>query len=478
MARSAHANLHEDSVQPVSKPLEIRSKVAPPMTQTLPIRAPTTSRRSAHLDAATAAVPLAARFAQIRRHSETLIAPLSAEDCQLQSMPDASPAKWHLAHLSWFFETFILEKYETGFKPFDPAYRVLFNSYYTGVGERYPRPRRGLISRPTLDDVLRYRAQVDERMMQLLAQHAPDHVGLARLTELGLQHEQQHQELLLTDIKHALSFSPLQPAYGRRWPLAGTHPQPQRWIGFDAGLVQHGFDAEQDGAFAFDNETPRHPAYVAGFEIASRLVTNGDLLAFIDDGGYRRPELWLAMGWDWVQAGGHDKPLYWQRADSGRDSFRNFTLQGLVDVDPHTPACHLSYFEADAFARWAGARLPTEHEWERAARAVPAGARAGGNFVERGAYHPLPLHETAHGAAHQLFGDVWEWTQSNYNGYPGYRPWEGLVGEYNGKFMCNQFVLRGGSCATPRSHIRASYRNFFPPDAQWQFSGLRLARDA
>ena len=451
------------------------------MLQTQPITRALASHRqreSTESDLAHTSSPLALRYAQIRSQSETLIAPLTAEDCQLQSMPDASPAKWHLAHLTWFFETFILEKYEKAFKPFDPAFRVLFNSYYTGVGERYPRPQRGLISRPSLAGVLHYRREVDERMLQVLTQPLADDPELAQLVELGLQHEQQHQELLLTDIKHALSFSPLQPAYGKRWPLAGTHPEPQRWVGFGGGLRQHGFDAMQDGSFAFDNETPRHPAYVGAFELASRLVTNGEWLAFIDDGGYQRPELWLSMGWDWVQTGGHDKPLYWERPDGADGPYRNFTLQGMVQLDPNTPACHLSYFEADAFARWAGARLPTEHEWELAARSVATASRASGNFVERGAFHPMPLHETAHGAAHQLFGDVWEWTQSNYTPYPGYKPWEGLVGEYNGKFMCNQFVLRGGSCATPRSHIRASYRNFFPPDAQWQFSGLRLARDA
>jgi len=445
-------------------------------------RADAPDQRPAHQASPAASLDhaLPQRYGQVRRQSEALIAPLSAEDCQLQSMPDASPAKWHLAHLTWFFETFILEKFEPAFKAFDPAFRVLFNSYYTGIGDRYPRPKRGLISRPSLTEVLRYRQQVDERMLQLLEQIPEDHperVQLNALTELGLQHEQQHQELLLTDVKHALSFSPLSPGYARRWPLARTHPEPQRWVGFETGLLHHGYDAVQDGPFAFDNETPRHPVYVAGFELASRLVTNGELLAFIDDGGYQRPELWLSMGWDWVQAGSHALPLYWQRGETPNNAFRNFTLQGLVDVDPHTPACHLSYFEADAFARWAKARLPTEHEWELAARSAAA-TQAGGNFVERGVYHPLPLNETADGAAHQLFGDVWEWTQSNYNPYPGYRPWEGLVGEYNGKFMCNQFVLRGGSCATPQSHLRASYRNFFPPDAQWQFSGLRLARGA
>jgi ergothioneine biosynthesis protein EgtB len=414
---------------------------------------------------------LARRFAQVRAQTEALTAPLSAEDCQLQSMPDASPAKWHLAHLTWFFETFILERFEPAFKPFDAGFRVLFNSYYNGVGDKYPRPQRGLISRPTLDEVMAYRAQVDDRILAVLDRH-PDHAELGTLVALGLHHEQQHQELLLTDIKHALSFNPSRPAYARQWPLAGISPQPLRWVGFEGGLLEHGFDPGRDGDFSFDNETPRHKVYIAPFEIGNRLVSNGEMMAFIEDGGYRRPELWLSMGWDWVQATAAAMPMYWQaRADGG--GYQNFTLQGLVQVDTHTPVCHLSYFEADAYARWAGARLPTEFEWELAARS----AAVQGNFVESAAYHPIPQQQQHAGPA-QMFGDVWEWTQSNYNPYPGYKPWEGLVGEYNGKFMCNQFVLRGGSCATPLSHIRASYRNFFPADAQWQFSGLRLARDA
>lgn len=414
---------------------------------------------------------LSSRFAHIRAQTGALTAPLSPEDCQLQSMPDASPAKWHLAHLTWFFETFILERLEPEFKPFDAGFRVLFNSYYNGVGDKYPRAKRGLISRPTLEEVMAYRAQVDERMLAVLDRH-PDDAELAKLVTLGLHHEQQHQELLLTDIKHALSFNPARPAYARQWPLAGISPQPLRWIGFEGGLLAHGFDPGRDGDFAFDNETPRHKAYIAPFEIGSRLVSNGEMMAFIEDGGYRRPELWLSMGWDWVQATVAAMPLYWQaRADGG---YQNFTLQGLVQVDAHTPVCHLSYFEADAYARWAGARLPTEFEWELAARS----AAVQGNFVDTAAYHPIPQRQQHPDGPAQMFGDVWEWTQSNYNPYPGYTPWEGVVGEYNGKFMCNQFVLRGGSCATPLSHIRASYRNFFPPEAQWQFSGLRLARDA
>lgn len=424
---------------------------------------------------------LAQRFQQVRGQTERLAQPLSAEDCQLQSMPDTSPTKWHLAHVTWFFETFILERFEKNFQPFDAGFRVLFNSYYNGVGAKHPRPQRGMISRPTLEQVRAYRAQIDERMQNVMMQipAGPARDELQQLVTLGLQHEQQHQELLLTDIKHALSFNPSRPGYARQWPLAGISPQPLQWHSFEGGLLEHGFDAALDGAFAFDNETPRHKAYVAPFEMGSRLVTNGEMMAFMADGGYQRPELWLSMGWDWVQAREAAMPLYWQAPATPGEPHGNFTLQGWVRVDPHTPVCHLSYFEADAYARWAGARLPTEFEWELAARSVPgpAGLRTEGNFVESGAYHPIALQHRSTGHPAQMFGDVWEWTQSNYNPYPGYKPWEGLVGEYNGKFMCNQLVLRGGSCATPQSHVRASYRNFFPPDAQWQFSGLRLARD-
>jgi ergothioneine biosynthesis protein EgtB len=424
---------------------------------------------------------LALQFQQIRKQTEALARPLSAEDCQLQSMPDASPTKWHLAHLTWFFETFILEAYEKDFKAFDANFRVLFNSYYNGIGDKHPRAQRGLISRPTLADVLTYRKVVDERVLAVLDDH-PHNAALTRLVTLGLQHEQQHQELILTDIKHALSMNPAAAtalAYGKRWPLSSIAPQPVTWHRYQGGLLEHGFDDTQE-SFAFDNETPRHRAYIAPFELASRLVTNGDYLAFMADGGYQRPELWLSSGWDWVQTGQHELPLYWQTSSTAPSGFENFTLQGKVDVDPHTPACHLSYFEADAYARWAssrwsGARLPTEFEWELAASQIKTPPN--GNFVESAAYHPMPMQQAKSDGPSQMFGDVWEWTQSNYNPYPGYKPWEGLVGEYNGKFMCNQFVLRGGSCATPRSHIRASYRNFFPPDARWQFSGLRLARD-
>ena len=424
--------------------------------------------------ACTQAHPLARRYEQVRQFTMTLAAPLTPEDCQVQSMPDASPAKWHLAHVTWFFETFILERFEQGFRAFDPAFKVLFNSYYVGLGDRHPRPQRGLITSPTLDEVQRFRANVDERMLALLASRGDD-PDIAGLVTLGLHHEQQHQELLLTDIKHALSFSPRHAPYARRWPIGPVSPRPLRWHAYEPGLVESGHDSAHDGEFCFDNETPRHRVWLDPFELASRPVTYGEYLAFIDDGGYCRPELWLSMGWDWVQAGQHEAPFYWRR-DEGR--WFTHSLQGTVEIDPHTPVCHLSYFEADAFARWAGARLPTEAEWEFAARQLRRANPRQGNFADRGAFHPLPRSEPAEGEPVQMYGDVWEWTQSNYNPYPGFRPLPGAVGEYNGKFMCNQFVLRGGSCATPAGHVRASYRNFFPPEAQWQFSGLRLARDS
>ena len=415
---------------------------------------------------------LAARYATIRQQSLAFAAPLTAEDCQVQSMPDASPTKWHLAHVTWFFETFVLERFERDFAPFDRAYRVLFNSYYQGIGEQHPRSQRGLITRPSLDEVKRYRRHVDDRMQTLLALPTPN-PERDEIVAIGLQHEQQHQELLLTDIKHALSLNPNPAAYARRWPMTSVQPQAMQWFGYEGGLIEHGHDAGLDGPFCFDNETPRHRTYTAPFELASRPVSYGEFLAFIEDGGYLRPELWLSMGWDWVRSGKRRAPLYWREHDG---VWLNHTLQGLVEIDLRTPVCHLSYFEADAFARWAGARLPSEVEWECAARRVQQPLR--GNFADRGAFHPLPHTEAVSDEPAQMYGDVWEWTQSSYAPYPGYRPLPGAVGEYNGKFMCNQYVLRGGSCVTPAGHVRASYRNFFPPEAQWQFSGLRLARDA
>ena len=409
------------------------------------------------------------RYLSVRQMTRALAAPLSAEDCAIQSMPDASPVKWHLAHTTWFFETFVLTPHQRGYTPFQRSYRMLFNSYYHAVGERHPRPERGMLSRPGLDEVVAYRDYVDDAMLELLAGDRSLPGETAALIDLGLNHEQQHQELILTDVKHLLSRNPLKPAYQKQWPLTTIEPRKRGWIPFDAGIHEIGHGA---AGFCFDNETPRHRVWLDAFQIASHPVTHGDFIEFIDDGGYRRPELWLSAGWDVVAASGCQAPQYWAHRDGGWSSF---TLHGEVPVDPHTPVCHVSFYEADAFARWANERLPTEAEWEVAARC----AEVGGNFMESGALHPLALRETpADGTPAQIFGDVWEWTRSDYAPYPGFRPAAGAIGEYNGKFMSGQYVLRGGSCATPASHIRASYRNFFPPEARWQFSGLRLARDA
>ena len=408
------------------------------------------------------------KYFSIREVTRALAAPLSAEDCAIQSMPDASPVKWHLAHTTWFFETFVLAPHCAGYRCFGPAYRVLFNSYYNSVGAKHPRPERGMLSRPGLDEVLAYRHHVDQAMFALLAEGRVS-IEVSALIELGLHHEQQHQELILTDVKHLLSRNPMKPAYQKQWPLTPVRARAPRWIGFDGDLSEIGHSGTD---FCFDNETPRHRAWLDAFQIASHPVTHGDLIDFIDDGGYRRPELWLSAGWDAVTARGWDAPQYWERRDG---QWHAFTLHGEVPVDSNAPICHLSFFEADAYARWAHARLPTEAEWEVAARDAP---RAG-NFLESGALHPLALREDpAEGKLAQAFGDVWEWTRSDYGPYPGFRAAAGAIGEYNGKFMCGQYVLRGGSCATPSTHIRATYRNFFPPDARWQFSGLRLARDA
>jgi ergothioneine biosynthesis protein EgtB len=411
---------------------------------------------------------LGERFRQVRAASSALASRLSAEDCTVQSMVDASPVKWHLAHTTWFFETFVLEGRDPARKPFHPEYRALFNSYYNAVGARHPRPERGLLTRPSLDEVLEYRARIDEEMEEVLAggRLAPH---LRALAELGTHHEQQHQELILTDVKHLLSRNPLKPAYEKNWPLTPVQARKRGWIRIAAGAREVGHAGE---GFAFDNEGPRHTVWIRDFDIATHPVTYGDFRDFIEDGGYRRPELWLSAGWDLAASHGWGAPLYWERRAG---EWHTFTLHGMAPIEPNTPVCHVSFYEADAFARWAGERLPTEFEWEVAASTAPPE----GNFLESGALHPLALRESAReGTMAQAFGDVWEWTRSDYAPYPGFRPAPGAVGEYNGKFMVNQYVLRGGSCATPASHIRHTYRNFFPADARWQFSGLRLARDA
>jgi ergothioneine biosynthesis protein EgtB len=409
--------------------------------------------------------PLVEHYHHTRRATVALAEPLSAEDCQAQSMDDASPTKWHLGHTTWFFETFVLAPAIGGYRPFHPDFRTLFNSYYQAVGEQHPRRRRGLLTRPSLDEVRAYRDAVDDRMTALLAR-AELPPQLLAVTELGLHHEQQHQELILTDIKHLFAANPLCPAYLPPFRDAPPAAPALHWRHYEEGLCWIGHDGR---GFAFDNESPRHRVVVRGFELASRLVTNAEYLEFMEAGGYARPDLWLSDGWATVQARGWNAPLYWERCGEG---WFSLTLRGRRQIHPGEPVCHVSLYEADAFARWRQARLPSEAEWEVAGSSAPSA----GNFVESGRLHPTAASAGEQPA--QLFGDVWEWTQSPYGPYPGYRPPAGALGEYNGKFMCNQFVLRGGSCVTPRSHIRATYRNFFPADARWQFTGIRLARDA
>ena len=412
---------------------------------------------------------LAERFRAVRALTRGLIAPLSAEDCAIQSMPDASPAKWHLAHTTWFFETFVLEKHAgKRFEPFDAAFRVLFNSYYEAIGAKHPRAERGLLSRPSLAQVVAYRDAIDAAVDELLVNDklAAD---IRALVELGIHHEQQHQELLLTDIKHLFSCNPQKPVYTKPWPLTSIRIRPAAWVLVKGGVKTIGHAGDE---FCFDNETPRHEVLVRDFAIATQPVTHGEFAEFIEDGGYRRPELWLSAGWDAVRTRGWQAPLYWERIGS---RWHTFTLHGIAEIEANTPLCHVSFYEAEAYARWANARLPTEAEWECAS----ALAAQAGNFLESGALHPLALRDSPpDGVPAQMFGDVWEWTRSDYGPYPGYRPAPGAVGEYNGKFMSSQYVLRGGSCATPASHIRPTYRNFFPTDARWQFQGFRLARDS
>ncbi|HEY4646978.1 MAG TPA: ergothioneine biosynthesis protein EgtB [Steroidobacteraceae bacterium] len=455
------------------------------------------------------AVSLALRFADVRAATASLCAPLETEDYVVQSMPDASPAKWHLAHTTWFFEQFVLVPHLPTYRVFDDRNAYLFNSYYEAIGPRHRRPERGLLSRPTVDEVRAYREYVDEHVDRLLHTRG-GRPEIESVVELGLQHEQQHQELILTDVKHLFWCNPFKPAYRAKsphpnpLPRAGEgegegeelspQPSPARAgegeIGFHSwpeGIYEIGHSGE---GFCFDNETPRHRVFLAGFRLAERLITNAEYLEFIRDGGYRRPELWVSDGWATVQSQSWTQPLYWSES---LDS--EFTLEGVRSLVPDSPACHVSWYEADAFARWAGARLPTEAEWEVIASREPIE----GNFLESGALHPKaaltppsPASGRGSGALtptlsrerergqerkmSQLFGDLWEWTSSAYSPYPGYRPLSGALGEYNGKFMANQFVLRGGSCATPATHIRSTYRNFFYPQMRWQFAGIRLAK--
>jgi ergothioneine biosynthesis protein EgtB len=420
------------------------------------------------------------RFHQIRKFTNALCVGLEPEDCVVQSMPDVSPTKWHVAHTTWFFETFILKKFAPGYRAEIPEYAYLFNSYYNAAGDMHRRDLRGLISRPTVTQAQRYRASVDSHIDDLLSN--PDESLLDEMEPilvLGIHHEQQHQELLITDIKHVLAQNPLYPVFrkpktGRRSSATpGSQSSPLQFIDFEEGIVEIGHDGD---GFAYDNEGPRHQALVPAFSLATRPVTNGEYIAFIEDKGYSRPEFWLSLGWMTVNEQRWNAPLYWTKRDG---AWWNFTLSGLRRVDQSEPVTHISYFEADAYANWAGARLPTEFEWERAALSCPIE----GNFVETEIFHPVAMVSAVSAdkpekGLHQIFGNVWEWTRSAYSPYPGYRAAPGALGEYNGKFMCNQYVLRGGSCATSRTHIRRTYRNFFQPEKRWQFTGIRLARDA
>jgi ergothioneine biosynthesis protein EgtB len=423
---------------------------------------------------------LAERFRAVRDFSQHLCETLETEDFVIQSMPDCSPTKWHLAHTTWFFETFVLAKFNPDYEPQHPQYSFLFNSYYNAVGERHTRGERGLLSRPTVAETFQYRAAVDAAMKNLLNEKSEFDEEFRALVILGLNHEQQHQELLITDIKNAFAANPLRPVYRERKKIAAEKVPILRWENFDEGVYEIGF-AQGDADFTFDNETPRHRVFLESFSLANRLITCGEYLQFMRDGGYQKPEFWLSAGWATVEENNWCAPLYWEEKSG---DWQMMTLAGMRAVEDNEPVTHLSYYEAEAYARWAdltgkipGARLPTEAEWEVAA--LEAGSTPNltqGHFAEGGLYHPAPAQTSEDNQLHQMFGEAWQWTRSQYTPYPGYRVDAGALGEYNGKFMCNQWVLRGGSCATPRSHIRATYRNFFPPEARWQFSGLRLAR--
>jgi ergothioneine biosynthesis protein EgtB len=412
--------------------------------------------------------PLFEEFSKVRRQSEELCLPLSPEDMMVQSCNEASPAKWHLAHTTWFFETFLLREFLAGYKPFHPDFLWLFNSYYNSVSDQPEKKLRASFSRPPAEAIFRYRKHVQNGMQKLLAASPSEEV--VRRVVLGMHHEQQHQELLAYDIKHAFWTNPLRPAYlDESVTLTAPPLSKPEWIPYEGGLCEIGFSGS---GFAFDNEQPQHPEYVRPFSLASRLVSCGEYLEFINDGAYSRPELWLSAGWDTVRAEGWNAPLYWRKQDG---EWRVYTLHGELPLGEmlETPVCHVSYFEADAFANWSGKRLPTEAEWEVAARELPAT----GNFLEDGTLHPLPLGAGPAKGPAQMFGDVWEWTASPYVGYPGFRAIPGALGEYNGKFMSGQMVLRGGSVVTPASHIRSTYRNFFSPATRWQFAGIRLANN-
>ena len=410
---------------------------------------------------------LLSKYNSVRSFTDKLCAPLENEDYVIQSMPDVSPTKWHLGHTSWFFETFILEKAIPDYKPFHPLYTYLFNSYYIQVGERWHRPNRGLLSRPTVKEIFEYRNYINSCTIELIETcDEKKYNEIAPIIEIGLNHEQQHQELLLTDIKNVLSINPLYPVYSKRKINSSNKTPKLSWIEFDGGVVEIGSDGS---GFNFDNETPVHKEFLYSFRLANRLVTNKEFIEFIEDGGYKHAAVWLSDGWATVEHKGWKAPLYWELKDG---EWWNFTLNGFRKVNLDEPVCHLSHYEVDAYAQWKGCRLPSEAEWEVAAENLSYK----GNFVENENYHTVPLGKKIDGL-NQMYGDVWEWTQSSYSPYPRYKPLPGALGEYNGKFMSNQIVLRGGSCATSQTHIRNTYRNFFPPQSRWQFTGLRLADD-
>ena len=409
---------------------------------------------------------LATSYKVVRQLSEQLCQPLEADDYAIQAMPDVSPPKWHLAHTTWFFETLLLKPFLPGYQEVSAQYGYLFNSYYYQIGTMHQRPRRGLLSRPTVDEIYQYRGHVDQHMSVLLDQRTHEENEEIRLrTEIGLHHEQQHQELFLTDLKYNFSLNPLRPAYCQVKSSPQSRGLAEGWEGNSGGLLEIGY---QGDGFCYDNELPRHKVYLAPYKISWGLVTNGDYIEFINAGAYQQVEHWLSDAWQTVQTNNWVAPLYWELIDG---AWWHMTLNGMQPVDENDPVCHVSYYEADAFARWRGKRLPTEAEWEQVAGKL----KSDGNFLHNGFLRPLPASDDKNN--NQFFGDVWEWTQSPYSPYPGYKPQQGALGEYNGKFMCNQFVLRGGSCVTPHDHIRASYRNFFYPKDRWQFSGIRLAED-
>jgi ergothioneine biosynthesis protein EgtB len=419
--------------------------------------------------ASSRAASLLSRFHEVRDFSTKLSANLAAEDCVVQSMPDVSPTKWHLAHTTWFFETFVLKRWIAQYRPEIPDYSYLFNSYYNAAGDMHRRDLRGLISRPTVEDTRRYRSSIDSHIENLLS-NADDKLldEIEPIVILGIHHEQQHQELLVTDIKHVFAQNPLHPVFReRKIDIVSAEPAPLSFVEFDEAIVEIGHNGNE---FSYDNEGPRHRALVLPFSLATRPITNGEYIAFIEDNGYARSEFWLSLGWTTANEQRWQAPLYWEKRDG---AWWNFTLSGFRPVDEAEPVTHVSYFEADAFANWSGARLPTEFEWERAATNLPMD----GNFVESERFHPQASNVAQARQLMQMFGDVWEWTRSAYSPYPGYRAAAGALGEYNGKFMCNQYVLRGGSCATSQTHVRRTYRNFFQPEKRWQFNGVRLARD-